>query len=95
MEKWTLDSDDRPFTPHLKNTELDLATIYMSTILHFRLEIDNQEIVTAEEEPTQTLLDESNYNRSSHKIHVGDIKQELPLAEIDFAGPGFSQFDTN
>ncbi len=92
---WELDSDDKPFTPHLKTKDIDLATIYMSTIFHFKLEIDNREIVSQGEAPSQSLLDNSNYNRETSKINVGDIDQELPLAEIDIAGPEYDQTDSS
>jgi hypothetical protein len=88
---WDLDTDDKPFTPHLKVEELQLATIYMSTIFHFKLWIENKEIASEGEVPDQALLDASNYNEETSKIHVGDIDQELPLAEIDIAGPDYDQ----
>jgi hypothetical protein len=89
--QWDLDGDDKPFTPHLKDTSLDLTTVYMSTIFHFKLFIDNKEIVSSSDTPTDGLLNESNYNSETHKINVGDIDQELPLAEIDIAGPNYNQ----
>ena len=93
---WELDPiDDRPFTPHLKNTSLDLTTVYMSTIFHFKLAIENKEIVPAGETATDELLNESNYHRENHSIRVGDIDQELPLAEIDIAGPNYEQNGIN
>jgi len=92
---WELDTDDKPYTPHLKTKELDLATIYMSTIFHFKLEIDNRRIVEGGENPSEALLNESNYNSDTHKINVGDIDQELPLAEIDIAGKEYDQIDTS
>ena len=90
---WNLDTDDKPFTPHLKNQELQLATIFMSTIFHFKLEIDNREIVSGGETPSQALLNASNYDSETSKVNVGDIDQELPLAEIDIAGPEYEQYD--
>ena len=89
--KWNLDSDGKPFTPKLKNREMDLCTVYMSTILHFKLLIENKELLSSEDDVDQSLLNESNYNGDSHKINVGDIKQELPLAQIDIAGPNYIQ----
>ena len=89
--RWELDDDERPFTPHLKNTSLDLTTVYMSTIFHFKLLIENKEIVGAGETPSEGLLNESNYNKETHHIKVGDIDQELPLADIDIAGPEYEQ----
>ena len=93
--QWDLDSDGKPFTPHLKNTSLDLTTVYMSTIFHFKLAIENKEIVGAGETPSVGLLNESNYHQENHSIRVGDIDQELPLAEIDIAGPKYDQFGIN
>ena len=88
---WDLDTDDKPFTPKLKDTEMDLAVVYMSAILHFKLLIQNKEIAAGYEEPDQALLNESNYDSESQKVNVGDIDQELPLAEIDIAGPVYEQ----
>ncbi len=88
---WDLDGDGRPFTPHLKDEELQFATIYMSTIFHFKLWIENKELPEEGTAPDQALLDASNYDETSSKIHVGDIDQELPLAEIDIAGPDYDQ----
>ncbi|UYP46109.1 hypothetical protein NEF87_002394 [Candidatus Lokiarchaeum ossiferum] len=88
---WDLDTDNKPFTPKLKDTEMDLAVVYMSAILHFKLLIQNKEIASGYEEPDQALLNESNYNSETHKVNVGDIDQELPLAEIDIAGPAYDQ----
>jgi len=92
---WDKDTDGKPFTPHLKNTSLDLTTVYMSTIFHFKLWIENKKIVDAGESPTQALLNESNYDRETHRIKVGDINQELPLADIDIAGPKYNQSGVN
>lgn len=88
---WDLDDDDLPFTPKLKVTEMDLAVVYMSAILHFKLLIENEQIASGYEEPDQALLNASNYNSETHKVNVGDIDQELPLAEIDIAGPDYNQ----
>ncbi len=91
--QWELDkeNDNRPFTPHLKNTSLDLTTVFMSTIFHFKLWIENKEIVPAGETATDEILNESNYNNKSHHIRVGNIEQDLPLADIDIAGPEYNQ----
>ena len=93
--QWELDSDGKPFTPHLKNTSLDLTTVYMTTIFHFKLWIENKKIVDAGEAPDVGLLNESNYNSETHRIKVGDIDQELPLADIDIAGPEYEQTGIN
>ncbi len=93
--QWDLDTDDKPFTPHLKNTSLDLTTVYMSTIFHFKLWIENKKIVDAGEAPDAGLLNESNYNRETHSIKVGNIEQDLPLADIDIAGPDYNQTGVN
>ncbi len=92
---WDKDTDGKPFTPHLKNTSLDLTTVYMSTIFHFKLLIENKEIVGAGETPSEGLLNESNYDKETHHIKVGDIDQELPLADIDIAGPNYDQYGVN
>ena len=71
---WDLDTDDKPYTPHLKDSDLDLATIYMSTIFHFKLEIDNRVIVESDETPDEALLNASNYNNEAHNIKVGNVE---------------------
>ncbi|QEE15333.1 hypothetical protein DSAG12_01158 [Promethearchaeum syntrophicum] len=93
--QWDLDTDGKPFTPHLKNTSLDLTTVYMSTIFHFKLAIENKQIVDEGETPSAGLLNETNYDRDTHHIRVGDINQELPLADIDIAGPEYNQSGAN
>ena len=57
--QWELDGG-QPFTPHLKVEELQLATIYMSTIFHFKLWVENREIVPGDEVPDAALLDDRN-----------------------------------
>ncbi|MHA1584778.1 MAG: hypothetical protein ACTSWL_05960, partial [Promethearchaeota archaeon] len=80
-----------PNTPYLKIHELQFATLYMSTIFHFKLLIENQKIASSTEQPSQALLNASNYDHESQKISVGDVKAELPLAQIDIAGPEYDQ----
>jgi len=92
--QWDLEGG-KPKTPHLKNTSLDLTTVYMTTIFHFKLAVENKQIVDEGEAPSAGLLNESNYNSDTHRIKVGDINQELPLADIDIAGPEYNQSGAN
>lgn len=88
---WARDSDGKPFTPALKDHDYQLATVFMSTIFHFKLWIENQQITEGAEQPSQALLNESNYDRETSKVKVGNVERDLPLAEIDIAGPEYTK----
>ncbi|MHA1675053.1 MAG: hypothetical protein ACTSYI_15660 [Promethearchaeota archaeon] len=87
---WDRDTDDKPFTPALKDKDYQLSTVFLSTIFHFKLWIENRQITEGAEEPSQALLGENNYNRSTAKVKVGNVENDLPLAEIDIAGPNYT-----
>jgi hypothetical protein len=68
---------------------LDLAIIYVSTVLHFELDITTQGEVP--EAPT-ALLDRQHYKNQSHKLMVGNYigrgaSEELNF--VDIAGPDY------
>ncbi|MFX1452173.1 MAG: hypothetical protein ACFFCM_15155 [Promethearchaeota archaeon] len=68
---------------------LDLAIIYVSTVLHFELNIATQGQVP--DDPV-TILSEEHYNSTEHKLLVGDYigaaaKDELEF--VDIAGPDY------
>jgi hypothetical protein len=70
-------------------TGLDLAIIYVSTVLHFELDIATQGQIP--EEP-QAILEQRHYNSTSHKLMVGDYigaaaRDELEF--VDIAGPDY------
>ncbi|MHA1795453.1 MAG: hypothetical protein ACTSUK_05030 [Promethearchaeota archaeon] len=88
---WERDTDGKPFTPALKTHEYQLSTVFMSTIFHFKLWIENKQITEGAEQPSQALLNESNYNRETSKVKVGNVEKDLPLAEIDIAGPDYEK----
>ncbi len=68
---------------------LDLAIIYVSTVLHFELDIATEgEIPDQPEE----LLQEEHYNSTEHKLMVGNYlgtKAQDELEFIDIAGPDY------
>lgn len=75
-------------------SNLDLATIFISTILHVHLHIDNED--ASEEEvqaaaDTGVLMNASDYNEEEHMIKVGNFAGDMPLADIDIAGPNYEQ----
>jgi len=70
----------------------DLAIIFMSTILHVHLHIENHSM-DAEGTSDDPLLAEEDYDNEQHKVKVGDYSGDLPLAEIDIAGPNYTQTD--
>lgn len=72
------------------NTTDDFAIIFMSTILHVHLHIENHDLDT-ESTSDDPLLAESDYNNEEHSVKVGDYAGDLPLAEIDMAGPEYTQ----
>ncbi|MCF2138608.1 MAG: hypothetical protein K9W44_00965 [Candidatus Lokiarchaeota archaeon] len=88
---WKRDTDGKPFTPTLKDHSYQLATVFLSTIFHFKLWIENRQITEGAEQPAQALLNESNYNRETSKVKVGNAEGNLPLAEIDIAGPDYEK----
>ncbi len=68
---------------------LDLAIIYVSTVLHFELDITTQGEIP--EEPT-AILEERHYNSTSHKLMVGDYIGAAARDELEFvniAGPDY------
>ncbi|MHA1534816.1 MAG: hypothetical protein ACTSP8_08835 [Promethearchaeota archaeon] len=71
--------------------ELDLAILYVSTILHFSLKID----VLGEdtEDPSTWLNEEDDYYEETHSLRVGNYLGESfsgKLEFVDIAGPEYS-----
>ncbi len=87
---WNPDTIEKPYTPALDETYYQLSTVFLSTIFHFKLWIENRQITEGAENPSEALLGENNYNRSTAKVKVGNVENELPLAEIDIAGPNYT-----
>jgi len=80
--------------PSYVTTGHDLSVVYISTILHVHLHIENGDFVPdpyADDE----LLSAANYKNESHSIKVGNAMADnpLPLAAIDIAGPSYTQSD--
>ena len=68
-------------------TNLDLAIIYVSTVLHFQLDIATQGQIPAQ--PTE-LLQEEHYNNTEHKLKIGNYlgaRAQGELEFVDIAGP--------
>ena len=78
-------------------TGLDFAVVFMSTILHFHLEITAEEMDQETYEDMQGdadagLMNETDvYSQASGKINVGDETGDLPVAAVDIAGPEYTQ----
>ncbi|KKK40848.1 MAG: hypothetical protein Lokiarch_47890 [Candidatus Lokiarchaeum sp. GC14_75] len=70
-------------------TNLDLAIIYVSTVLHFQLDI-----ATQGQTPTQPtgILQEEHYNNTEHKLKIGNYLSASAQGELEFvdiAGPDY------
>jgi hypothetical protein len=68
---------------------LDLAIIYVSTVLHFELDIATQGEIP---EDPEIILEERHYNSTEHKLMVGNYigtraREELEF--VDIAGPDY------
>lgn len=80
-----------PITPAANGNidNLDLAIIYVSTVLHFELDIATQGQIP--EEPVE-LLQQEHYNSTEHKLMVGNYLSpgaQDNLEFIDIAGPDY------
>ncbi|MHA1912975.1 MAG: hypothetical protein ACW986_04570 [Promethearchaeota archaeon] len=80
-----------PNTPYANSDidNLDLAIIYVSTVLHFELDVQTQGQLL--EEPTE-LLQQSHYKNTEHKLMVGNYiggNAQDELEFIDIAGPDY------
>jgi len=80
-----------PDTPYANSAipNLDLAIIYVSTVLHFELDIRTQGELP--EEPTE-LLQAQHYKDTEHKLMVGNYiggNAQDELEFIDIAGPAY------
>jgi hypothetical protein len=86
-----------PNNQKIKNNKLDLTSVFMSTVLHVHLQIENKVIVpeaVTDNATAGNLISENSYSSSTGKLKVGDKDQEKPLAEIDIAGPNYDQYDS-
>ncbi len=69
--------------------DLDMTIIYVSTVLHFLLDIKTEGEVP---DDPQELLDEKHYNKSSHELKIGNYLRpgaEDDLDFVDIAGPDY------
>jgi len=86
-----------PSTPAMAENKLDLTTLFMSTILHVHLKIDNSKKTTttttsSPEDQNATVkgvMNEDNYDNVTKAVYVGDVAGELPLASIEIAGEDY------
>jgi hypothetical protein len=68
---------------------LDLAIIYVSTVLHFELDIATQGQIP---EAPETILEQRHYNSTEHKLMVGNYigaRARDELEFVDIAGPDY------
>jgi len=80
---------NNPSAPYANNpiAGLDLAIIYVSTVLHFHLKVD-----TFGADPEDILDPDDDYDNSTHKLKIGNylspkIKDKLDF--VDIAGPKY------
>jgi len=85
---------DNPY-PNQKIDGLDMAIIYVSSILHFDLHIEKgDDDIEPEDDEDYT---EQDYSSSSHTLKVGDYlaeDNEDKLNFVDIAGPGYWLFNS-
>ncbi|MBY9010160.1 MAG: hypothetical protein KGD74_09880 [Candidatus Lokiarchaeota archaeon] len=79
-------NDDAPFAKNPIDG-LDLAIIYVSTVLHFRLSID-----TIGDDPLEGLDPDEDYDETTHSLKIGNylphnIRDKLDF--VDIAGPDY------
>lgn len=84
-------NDGTPLTESDEFFGLDLSIIYVSTILHFVLDIQTEDLSQEDTSPNQ-LANQTEYNDESHKLSIGnylnpEIEAQLPF--VDMAGPGY------
>ena len=80
--------NDNPYT-NSQIQGLDLAIIYVSTVLHFLLDIKTEGEVP---EDPEELLEEEHYNKTSHELKIGNYLRpdsEEDLNFVDIAGPDY------
>lgn len=81
-------------TPPASGSEfdgLDMSVIYVSTVLHFLLDIQTEDLSQEDTTPDQ-LANQTEYDEKSHKLSIGnyldpEIEAQLPF--VDMAGPGY------
>ena len=85
--------DDGTYGANSPIPDLDMAIIYVSTVLHFLLDIKTEGEVP---EDPQELLEEEHYNKSSHELKIGNYLRpgaEDDLDFVDIAGPDYEYGD--
>ena len=83
---------DQFFAPWSSTThpDYDLGIIYLSTVLHFRLNVDVQGEINTD--PTTILDPADDYNNSTHTLRIGNYVGSTiapKLEFIDIAGPDY------
>ena len=68
--------------------DLDLAIIYISSILHFELEMEKDD---DPDDPDDELLEDGDYKDESHTLKIGNYldEDEDKLEFVNIAGPGY------
>ncbi|MHA2005979.1 MAG: hypothetical protein ACXABO_00595 [Promethearchaeota archaeon] len=80
-----------PVSPYANGNieNLDLAIIYVSTVLHFELNIATEGEIP--DQPTE-LLEREHYNNTEHKLMIGNYLSPRATGELEFvdiAGPDY------
>lgn len=75
-------------------TGLDFAVLFISTMLHFHLNIMVEDVDLTEEGTSATagLVNYTDY-KAEGAIYVGNNAGDLPLAAIDIAGPNYELYE--
>ncbi len=70
--------------------DLDLAIMYVSTVLHFHLNVDTQGEVPDDPEE---LLEQRHYKNQSHELKIGNYIGRGAQAELDFVDIGGPDYE--
>jgi hypothetical protein len=69
---------------------LDIAVVFISTIVYFHFNIDVQQYDPLSEDPTAGLANSSQY-QADGTIKIGNAAGDLPVAAVDICGPSYAQ----
>ncbi|MFX0187731.1 MAG: hypothetical protein ACFE8A_08345 [Candidatus Hodarchaeota archaeon] len=84
-----------PNNQDVEQYALDMAIIYVSTVLHFELDMDKDD---EPDDPDDEYLDEQDYSSTTHTLKVGDYIEEDAEDKLDFvdiAGPYYSLINSS
>ena len=78
---------DNPYANQIID-DLDMAIVYVSSILHFELDMEKDD---DPDDPDEELLEDGDYKKQSHTLKIGNYldEEEDKLEFVDIAGPGY------